>query len=80
LVTIFKDLGISIYIDNTRDAIINMLNTSSNLFERNKNKEAILLKDRPNLKTETNMYFNAKIEKEIREIYLQLMENFREPI
>lgn len=80
LTVIFKDINIYLYVDNTRDAIINMLNISPDLFERSTDKKEILLKNRSQLQTEVTMYFNAKLDREIKETYLQLMENFKEPV
>lgn len=70
----FKKLGIFVYVDYTKDSLINMLNNNEDLFARDKDEKYIILKDRQKLKEEIFFYFNPKIDTAIKVQYLDLMK------
>ena len=69
----FRKKKIFVYVDQTRDAIYNIMHISPNLFVRDTEKTKIILKDRKAFDDDMP-YFNAKIDREIRKTYLELME------
>lgn len=78
----FAMRNMTIYVDTTRGTLLSALLVSPDLFEK-KEKECesiIKLKDRQKFDEEFKRYFNAKIDREIKPIYRQLVEVFKEPI
>ncbi len=70
----FRQKGITVRIDNTRGAISNLLAISPEFFARDRENNAIQLTNRADLAWEVQHYFNPKLDREIREIYLQLIK------
>ena len=80
ITTNFTEYWITVCIDNTSGALNFMLSTNTEFFEKNNENDSIYLKNRSDLLPKTKHYFNLTLNNEIKEIYLQIIENFREPI
>jgi hypothetical protein len=65
--------GFSIYIDTTRDSIINALNNNTDIFDGSFEKYEITCKNKKKLDEMTQRYFNAKIPSDMREDFLKII-------
>jgi len=63
----------SIYINTTRDSIINAINNNTDIFDGSFDKQEIFCKNKKGLKEEDTMYFNTKIPYAMREDFLRIM-------
>lgn len=77
----FRQQEIFVVVDFTNDSLINMLNISPDLFEREgRHDDSITLKNREKLETEVKWYFNSKVDSKIRENYFEYMKKFKESV
>lgn len=78
----FKKEKMLVWIDYTRGTLSSILSNNNDLFEKEETKDetAIKLINRDKFNEEFKRYFDAKLEYEIKPIYLQLVELFKEPI
>lgn len=67
--------GYSIYIDTTRDSIINAFNNNTDIFDGSFEKQEIWCRKKKGLNESDMMYFNAKIPHAIREDFLKIMND-----
>lgn len=78
LETEFKKKDMLIWVDYTRGTLLSTLQNNADIFQEE--GETIILKDRQQFDEDFERYFNAKLEREIKPTYLQLVEVFKEPI
>ncbi len=71
---LFENSWIFIYIDTTRGTLMNTMDISPDLFERNQINDTITCKDINKLEEETKWYFDAKIPWAIKNKYKEFME------
>jgi hypothetical protein len=63
----------SIYIDTTRDSIINALNNNPNIFDGTFERQEIICKNKKRLDDLTDTYFNAKIPNALRKDFKEII-------
>lgn len=80
ITTNFSEQWITVYIDDTKNALNHMLSVNHEYFWWDDEKNLIYLKTRNNLTLEIEYYFNLTLDTAIKKTYLQIIENFKEII
>lgn len=68
----FRAQKMFVLVDFTNDSIINMINSSPDIFDRKEN--IITMKSREKFNEKMSWYFDSKIDDTIKNTYLQLMK------